>query len=100
MATGIHATRRSRDRAVAYFAQNAPLSARDVVKEVDRYINNPGQATSYMVGQQRISALRHKAETALGARFDIRDFHEVVLAHGALPLGVLAEQVDAWIGVA
>jgi uncharacterized protein (DUF885 family) len=97
--TGMHAKRWSRDQAVAYFTQNAPLSARDVVKEVDRYINNPGQATSYMVGQQRISALRHKAEAKLGARFDIRDFHEVVLAQGALPLGVLAEQVDAWIAV-
>ena len=95
--TGMHAKRWSRDQAIAYFTQNAPLSPRDVVKEVDRYINNPGQATSYMVGQQRISALRRKAESALGARFDVRDFHEVVLAHGALPLDVLAEQVDAWI---
>jgi uncharacterized protein (DUF885 family) len=68
-----------------------------VVKEVDRYINNPGQATSYMVGQLRIAALRTKAEKALGARFDLPDFHEVVLASGALPLGVLEEQVDVWI---
>ncbi|MGI4949905.1 MAG: DUF885 domain-containing protein [Janthinobacterium lividum] len=95
--TGMHAKRWSRDRAIAYFTQNAPLSQRDVVKEVDRYINNPGQATSYMVGQQRIAGLRRKAEAMMGSRFDIRDFHEVVLGSGALPLGILGEQVDAWI---
>lgn len=95
--TGMHAKRWSRDQAMAYFTANAPLSQRDVTKEVDRYINNPGQATSYMVGQLRIAALRKKAETALGAKFDLPNFHEVVLASGALPLGVLEEQVDAWI---
>ncbi len=95
--TGMHAKRWSRDTAIAYFTANAPLSQRDVTKEVDRYINNPGQATSYMVGQLRIAALRKKAEAALGAKFDLPDFHEVVLASGALPLGVLEEQVDAWI---
>ncbi|MGR6329431.1 DUF885 domain-containing protein [Sphingomonas sp. XXL09] len=98
--TGVHAKRWSRDQAIAYFTANAPLSQRDVVKEVDRYINNPGQATSYMVGQLRIAALRRKAEAALGTRFQLPDFHEVVLASGALPLGVLEEQVDAWIGAA
>ncbi|MBI0475581.1 DUF885 domain-containing protein [Sphingomonas sp. MA1305] len=98
--TGVHAKRWSRDQAIAYFTANAPLSQRDVVKEVDRYINNPGQATSYMVGQLRIAALRRKAEAALGSRFQLPDFHEVVLASGALPLGVLEEQVDAWIGAA
>ncbi len=95
--TGIHAKHWSRDQAVAYFAANAPLSERDMGKEVDRYINNPGQATSYMVGQLKITELRHKAEKALGARFDIRDFHEAVLANGALPLDVLEEQVDGYI---
>lgn len=95
--TGMHAKRWSRDQAIAYFTANAPLSQRDVTKEVDRYINNPGQATSYMVGQMRIAGLRTKAEAALGAKFDLPDFHEVVLGSGALPLGVLEEQVDAWI---
>ncbi len=95
--TGMHAKRWSRDKAIAYFTDNAPLSQRDVVKEVDRYINNPGQATSYMVGQLRIAGLRRKAEGALGAKFQLPDFHEVVLANGALPLGVLEEQVDAWV---
>ncbi len=95
--TGMHAKRWSREQAIAYFTANAPLSVRDVTKEVDRYINNPGQATSYMVGQLRIAGLRVKAEKALGAKFNLPDFHEVVLASGALPLGVLEEQVDAWI---
>ncbi len=95
--TGIHAKRWSREQAVAFFTENAPLSQRDIGKEVDRYINNPGQATSYMIGQIRIAELRAKAERALGAKFDIRDFHEAVLAQGALPLDVLGEQVDAYI---
>ncbi|MBB5709498.1 DUF885 domain-containing protein [Sphingomonas xinjiangensis] len=95
--TGMHSKRWSREQAVAFFQKNSPLSQRDIVKEVDRYINNPGQATSYMVGQLKIAGLRAKAEKALGPRFDIRDFHEVVLANGALPLDVLEEQVDAYI---
>ncbi|MFV0624263.1 DUF885 domain-containing protein [Sphingomonas sp. ac-8] len=95
--TGMHAKRWSREQAIAYFTANAPLSRRDIVKEVDRYLNNPGQATSYMVGQLKIAGLRAKAEAALGTRFDIRDFHEAVLANGALPLDVLEEQVDGYI---
>jgi uncharacterized protein (DUF885 family) len=95
--TGMHAKRWSRDKAIAYFRENSPLSDRDIVKEIDRYINNPGQATSYMVGQLEISRLRVKATQALGPRFDLRDFHEVVLASGALPLDVLAELVDGYI---
>ncbi len=95
--TGIHAKHWSREQAIAYFTEHAPLSQRDVVKEVDRYINNPGQATSYMVGQLKITQLRHKAEAALGPRFDIRAFHEVVIGSGALPLDVLEEQVDGYI---
>jgi uncharacterized protein (DUF885 family) len=95
--TGIHAKHWSREQAIRYFTENSPNSTRDIAKEVDRYINNPGQATSYMTGQLRIAAMRRKAEAALGKRFDIRDFHEVVLANGALPLNVLEEQVDAYI---
>ncbi|MDB5690260.1 MAG: hypothetical protein JWL91_2136 [Sphingomonas bacterium] len=95
--TGIHAKHWSREQAIRYFTENSPNSTRDIAKEVDRYINNPGQATSYMTGQLRIAGLRRKAEAALGPRFDIRDFHEAVLANGALPLNVLEEQVDAYI---
>jgi len=95
--TGIHSKRWSREQAIDYFRANSPNSERDIVKEVDRYINNPGQATSYMVGQLKIAELRARAERELGPRFDIRDFHEVLLGNGALPLDVLEEEVDRYI---
>lgn len=95
--TGLHQKRWSREQAIAYFRDNTPVSERDIVKEVDRYINNPGQATSYMVGQLRISEARARAQRALGPKFDIRDFHEAVLDQGALPLDLLDEQVTRYI---
>jgi uncharacterized protein (DUF885 family) len=95
--TGIHAQRWDRDAAIAYFRANSSVSDTDIAREVDRYFNWPGQATSYMVGQLRISELRARAQRALGARFDIRDFHEAVLEQGALPLDLLDEQVDRYI---
>jgi uncharacterized protein (DUF885 family) len=95
--TGLHAKRWSRQQAIDYFAANSSLSRLDIEREVNRYINNPGQATSYMIGQLRIAGLRKKAQDALGTRFDIRDFHEIVLANGAVPLAVLEEEVDRYI---
>ena len=95
--TGLHSKRWSREQAIAYFRDNSLVSERDIVKEVERYINNPGQATSYMIGQIRIMELREKAKAELGDRFDIRDFHNVVLANGAMPLDVLEAEVNAWI---
>lgn len=95
--TGLHAKRWSREDAIRYFQENSLLSERDIVKEVERYINWPGQATSYKIGQLKIVELRQKAEQALGEDFDIRDFHEVVLADAALPLDLLEERVDAYI---
>jgi uncharacterized protein (DUF885 family) len=95
--TGLHSKRWSREQAIDYFAKNGLLSARDAKKEVERYINNPGQATSYMVGQIRILDLRRRAERELGNRFDLRDFHATVLENGALPLDLLEEQVEAYI---
>jgi uncharacterized protein (DUF885 family) len=95
--TGIHQHRWTRERAIDYFLANALLSRRDATKEVERYFNNPGQATSYMIGSLRILALRDRARAALGNRFDIRDFHAVVLENGSLPLDVLEELVDSWI---
>jgi uncharacterized protein (DUF885 family) len=95
--TGIHHHRWSRERAIDYFLANALLSRRDATKEVERYFNNPGQATSYMIGQLRILALRDRARAALGNRFDIRDFHAVVLENGSVPLDVLEQLVDGWI---
>lgn len=95
--TGLHAKRWTREEAIAYFQQNTLLSERDIVKEVERYITNPGQATSYKIGQLRILELRDRARAELGDAFDIRDFHAVVLGDGAVPLDVLEAQVDAWI---
>ncbi len=95
--TGIHSQRWSRERAIQYFRENGLLSERDAAKEVERYFNNPGQATSYMIGQLRILELRDRARAALGESFDIRDFHAVVLENGAVPLDMLEELVDAWI---
>ncbi|HWH17105.1 MAG TPA: DUF885 domain-containing protein [Allosphingosinicella sp.] len=95
--TGLHSKRWSREQAIAYFRQNALLSERDATKEVERYINWPGQATSYMVGQVKILELRDRARRELGNRFDIRDFHATVLENGAMPLDILEEQVNAYI---
>jgi uncharacterized protein (DUF885 family) len=98
--TGLHSKRWSREQAIRYFQENSLLSERDIVKEVERYIDNPGQATSYMIGQLRILQLRERARTALGSRFDIRDFHAAVLENGSLPLDILEQQVDAYIEAA
>lgn len=95
--SGMHAMKWSREKAIDFFRENSMLSERDIVKEIERYLCNPGQATSYMVGQQKILMLRDKARTALGAKFDIRGFHDVVLANGALPLDVLEQLVDVYI---
>jgi uncharacterized protein (DUF885 family) len=95
--TGLHAKRWSREDAIAYFRANSLLSERDVVKEVERYITNPGQATSYKIGELKIMELRQRAQAALGEHFVIRDFHAVVLGSGSVPLDVLEDQVDAWI---
>ncbi len=98
--TGIHSKRWTREQAVAYFKANSSVSEKDIGREVDRYFNWPGQATSYMVGQLKIAELRKRAEQELGPKFDIRDFHEAVLSQGALPLAVLEEQVDRYIAAA
>jgi uncharacterized protein (DUF885 family) len=98
--TGIHSKRWTREQSIDYFRNNSSVSETDIAREVDRYFNWPGQATSYMVGQLRIAELRRKAERELGAKFDIRDFHEAVLNQGALPLDVLDERVNAYIAAA
>jgi uncharacterized protein (DUF885 family) len=95
--TGLHSKRWSRERAVDYFRNNSSLSHGDIDREVNRYINNPGQATSYMIGQLKIAELRKKSQAALGSKFDIRDFHEVVLGNGPVPLQVLEEEVGRYI---
>ncbi|HEX4705874.1 MAG TPA: DUF885 domain-containing protein [Pseudonocardiaceae bacterium] len=95
--TGLHAKGWSRAQAVEYLSANTPMAAVEIEAEVDRYIAYPGQALSYMVGRLEIQRIRAGAEAALGDRFDIRGFHDVVLGNGPLPLSVLAEVVGDWV---
>ncbi|HYW54020.1 MAG TPA: DUF885 domain-containing protein [Dongiaceae bacterium] len=95
--TGIHAQGWSRARAVAYFLDNAAKTRLDVENEIDRYITRPGQALAYKIGELKIRELRERALARLGARFDLRDFHDVILGEGALPLDVLESRVAAWL---
>lgn len=95
--TGIHAKQWTREQGIAYYVDNTPNAKSDAVKMVERHIVMPSQATAYKVGMIKILELKHKAEKQLGDKFDIRDFHTLVLANGALPLDVLEEQVDQWI---
>ena len=92
--TGIHAMGWSRQQAIDYLAANTANAGADNEVEVDRYIAAPGQALAYKLGQLRIQALRSKAQTALGERFDIRKFHAAVLDNGPLPLSLLEQQVE------
>lgn len=95
--TGMHAKGWSEEQAVQYFLANSATTEAQTRSEIRRYLVLPGQATSYKVGMLKIQELRRKAETALGARFDIRGFHDTVLSGGALPLTVLEKRVDRWI---
>ena len=95
--TGVHAKGWTEQRAVDYFMANSPSAEGAIRSEIKRYIVWPGQATAYKVGMQKILQLRGKAEKALGAKFDIRGFHDTVLGGGALPLTLLERRVDAWI---
>lgn len=95
--TGIHSKRWSRERAIDYLKENTPNPEGDIRKAIERYIVMPGQATAYMIGKLKIMELRERARTELGAEFDIRGFHDVVLTNGPVPLSILEENVDAWI---
>ncbi|WMN61600.1 DUF885 domain-containing protein (plasmid) [Pseudoalteromonas xiamenensis] len=95
--TGIHAKRWTREEAIDYMANNTGMALSDVTAEIERYIVMPGQATSYKVGMMKILSLREKAKMALGEKFDLRDFHDVVLKNGAVPLAVLEELVNDYI---
>ena len=95
--TGLHHLSWSREQAMAYMLENTSLSPQEIAGEVDRYIAWPGQALSYHLGQIAIRNARARAEKALGGRFDLRAFHDTVLATGSVPLPVLDAQVDAWI---
>lgn len=95
--TGIHAKGWTREQVVAYMASNTALSLHEINTETDRYISWPGQALSYKIGEIKIRELRKEAEMALGARFDIREFHERILEQGTVTLPILASRIRAWI---
>ena len=96
--TGLHAKRWTREQAIDYMRKNTGMPETDVVAEVERYIVMPGQACAYKVGQLKILELRERARTVQGSRFDVREFHDVVLANGSLPLVLLEAVVDDWLG--
>jgi uncharacterized protein (DUF885 family) len=95
--TGVHAKGWTRDQAQKFLRDNTALSDHEVETEVDRYISWPGQALSYYLGEKAILDGRHRAEYALGAKFDLRNFHDMVLAEGSVPLPVLAARIDRFI---
>jgi uncharacterized protein (DUF885 family) len=95
--TGIHAKKWTREEGIKYYTDNTPNSESDAVKMVERHIVMPGQATAYKIGMLKILELRKKAKDILGDKFDIRDFHEVVISHGAIPLNVLEDFVNEYI---
>jgi uncharacterized protein (DUF885 family) len=95
--TGIHAKGWDKARAVAFMKENTALSEANIDAEVNRYISWPGQALGYKLGALKIRELRARAERALGARFDLRRFHDAVLLKGSVPLDVLEAQIDEWI---
>ena len=95
--TGFHAKKWTRDQVVAFFHDHSAIDEVEVQSETDRYISWPGQALAYKIGQLKILELREKAKKELGAKFDIRRFHDAVLGAGALPLDVLEDRIAAWI---
>jgi uncharacterized protein (DUF885 family) len=95
--TGMHALGWTRQQAIDFMASNSAGTRLDIENEVDRYIGWPGQALAYKIGELKIRELRARAEKELGAKFDIRAFHDVILLGGSLPLTVLEARLEEWI---
>ena len=95
--TGVHAKGWTRQQMMDYMAKNTALSIHEVTTETDRYISWPGQALSYKIGEIKIRELRKRAEAALGDKFDIREFHEVILEEGTVTLSIMEERIDSYI---
>ncbi len=95
--TGMHAKKWSREEAIVYMVANTGMTEDEVTREIERYVVWPGQATAYKTGQIAILKMRKRAEDTLGDKFNLREFHELILMNGAMPLGILDETVDEWI---
>jgi len=95
--TGLHYKKWTREQAIQYLMDNTPNPEGDCVKAIERYIVYPGQATAYLIGKTEILRAREAAKAALGDKFDIRQFHDVVLKSGPVPLDVMKENVEAWV---
>ncbi len=95
--TGIHRKKWSREKALKYFKDNTPDPEGDNLKEIERYIVWPSQATGYKIGMNKILELRENTKKKLGSKFDIREFHDVVITSGPLPMDILEEVVNAWV---
>ena len=95
--TGIHSKGWTREQSIAYMLGHSGMGKTDATAEVERYIAIPSQALAYKVGELKIQELRARAKKALGEKFDLRDFNDVVLQGGAVPLGILEQRVNEWI---
>lgn len=95
--TGMHAKKWSREQAISYMLEKTGMTEAEVTREIERYVVWPGQATAYKVGQLALLKLRATAEAELGEKFDVREFHEMILSNGAMPLEILEESVGDWI---
>ena len=95
--TGIHSKKWTREEGIAYYKENTPNAESDCIKMVERHIVMPAQATAYKIGMNKILELRENAKEELGQDFDIREFHDVILLDGAVPLNILEEKVDNWV---
>ena len=95
--TGMHAFEWTRQQAIDFMSENTSLSLLNITNEVDRYISWPGQALAYKLGELKIRELREKAETVLGKKFDIRDFHDEILKNGSIPLSLLENLITKYL---
>lgn len=95
--TGMHYFKWDRQKAIDFFKENAAKTEQDIINEIDRYISDPGQALAYKIGELKIKELRAKSKAELGAKFDVKEFHDVVLLSGAVPLNILEKNIGEWI---
>ena len=95
--TGLHSKGWTREQAIEYSLNNEARPENEIVREIERYMANPGQALSYKIGQLKLIELRERAAAELGDKFDIREYHNQVLETGCIPLQLLEDKIDAWI---